>query len=51
MRCGLIAFICFIIGGLIGTFLTYQLGRCKTSEIIFRLQTPKTPESSNAVMS
>jgi hypothetical protein len=51
MRCGLIAVICFIIGGLIATLLTYQLGRCKTSQIIFRLQTPKTHDSSNAAMS
>lgn len=51
MRCALIAFICFIIGGLLSTCLTYQFGRCKTNEIIFRLPPAKDQQSGGAILS
>lgn len=52
MRCALIATICFLIGGLLATCLTYQFGRCKNSEIIFRLQNPKgLQNTSDTLMS
>lgn len=41
-RCLLIAAISFIIGGLLATLLTYELGRCKVNEIVFKEQTLST---------
>lgn len=49
MRFALIAMICFMMGGLVGSFLTVQFGSCKNDEIIFQLEKPRKPESSNTL--
>jgi hypothetical protein len=46
-KAALIAILCFVVGALLGSAVTYDFARCKTNDVIFQLSTPPADNNGN----